>query len=151
MIRAGCLALALGLAPVTAASAPAAEGASLWLAQARPAQRPAQPQPPPPEPPPPLYEPDLLKLAEIIGSLAVLRELCAGAEAREWPARMAEILAAEGTTDARRARLAGAYNRGLASFATTYRRCTEGARAAEARLTREGDALTRRLINRFGG
>ncbi len=118
------------------------------------AQQRAAPQPPAapaPEPPPPLYEPDLLRLSEIIGAVAFLRELCEAPEAGLWRARMEELLAAEGVTQGRRERMAGAYNRGYRGYALTYRSCTDAAREAARRLTLDGERLSRGIAGRFGG
>jgi uncharacterized protein (TIGR02301 family) len=89
----------------------------------------------PVEPAPTAYEPDMLRLAEVIGSLAFLRQLCGGAEAQAWRVRMTELLDAEGTTPGRKERLAGAYNRGFRGFALTYRTCTAAAEEATVRLS----------------
>ncbi|MCU0884311.1 MAG: TIGR02301 family protein [Beijerinckiaceae bacterium] len=105
----------------------------------------------PVEPAPTAYEPDMLRLAEVIGSLAFLRQLCGGAEAPAWRQRMTELLDAEGTTPGRRERLAGAYNRGFRGFALTYRTCTAAAGEATARLSADGERLSRILAGRFGG
>jgi uncharacterized protein (TIGR02301 family) len=141
-------------------------GASLMMpaAQAQTAQRPggartsssapvAAPAVPPPEQDvaPQPYEPDLLKLAEIIGSMAFLRTICEGQEKGIWPARMTKLIEAEGRTQAIKERLAGAYNRGFSSYALVHRECTSVAREAGARLARDGDELSRKLANRFGG
>ncbi len=40
---------------------------------------------------------------------------------------MEELLAAEGVTQGRRERMAGAYNRGYRGYALTYRSCTDAA------------------------
>ena len=122
--------------------------------QARPSQQPSQPQQaaaPAPEPPPAPYEKELLRLSEIIGSLAFLRSLCATPDAAEWPQRMTALLDAEGTTPGRRERLAGAYNKGYQAFAMTYRVCTPSAAEATTRYVREGDTLSRSLSGRYGG
>jgi uncharacterized protein (TIGR02301 family) len=82
-----CLILALvpsispGLAQQSASRAPTAK---------------TQPAPPPvaPDPPAPPYEPDLLRLAEIMGSLAYLREICAAREAPAWRDRMVALVEA---------------------------------------------------------
>jgi len=126
-----------------------------------PAQRPSQapPQPaqpqqqaaPAPEPPPAPYEPELLRMAEIIGSMAFLRSLCTAPDASEWPQRMQQLIEAEGTTAGRKERLAGAYNRGYRAFALTYRVCTPSAAEATNRYLTEGDRLARSLSNRYGG
>jgi len=104
-----------------------------------------------PEPPPAPYEKELLRLAEVVGSLAFLRSLCQAPEAAEWPKRMQALIDAEGTTPGRRERLAGAYNRGYRGFALTYRVCTPSATEAVNRYVAEGEALSRALAGRYGG
>lgn len=122
------------------------------VAQQRPpaATKPAEPAPAP-EPPPPPYEPQLLKLAEIMGSLAYLRTLCAGKEAQDWRDRMAALIEAEGRTPLRRERLTSAYNRGFRAYALTHRACTAGTQEASTRLATEGERLARALAGRYGG
>lgn len=138
---------ALFLLAVLAATSP-----HVGQAQQRPpaAAKPAEPAPTP-EPPPPPYEPQLLQLAEIIGSLAYLRTLCAGKEAQDWRQRMAALIEAEGRTPARRERLTGAYNRGFRAYSLTHRSCTEGSQEAASRLAGEGERLSRLLAGRYGG
>jgi uncharacterized protein (TIGR02301 family) len=111
----------------------------------------AQPAAPLPEPPPAPYEKDLLRLSEIIGSLAFLRSLCASADAGEWPQKMQALLEAEGTTPGRRERLAGAYNKGYGAFSLTYRVCTPSADEATERYVQEGDRLAHSIASRYGG
>jgi uncharacterized protein (TIGR02301 family) len=120
---------------------------------AAPAAKPAEPTPAPPAPelPPPPYEKELLRLAEILGSLAFLRGLCAADDASEWPKRMQALVDAEGVTPARKERLAGAYNRGYRAFALTYRTCTPSAHEATTRYLTEGETLSRTLAGRYGG
>lgn len=112
---------------------------------------PAKPPDPPPDPPAAPYEKDLLRLSEIVGALAFLRELCASPDAAQWPARMRSLLDAEGTTPARRERLAGAYNRGYRGYALTYRACTPSAHEAAGRYIAEGERLSQNLTARYGG
>jgi uncharacterized protein (TIGR02301 family) len=141
--------LAVGAGFAVTAHAPA-------LAQQRPPARQApkpaekEPPPPPPEQAAP-YDRDLTRLSEIIGSLAFLRELCAGADAAEWPNRMKALIEAEGVTPGRRDRLAGAYNRGYRGYASTYRVCTPAAHEAAGRFVAEGERLSHALAGRFGG
>lgn len=113
-------------------------------------QQPAQPAPEP-EPPPPPYEPQLLQLAEIMGSLAYLRTICAGTEAQAWRERMAALVEAEGRTPLRRERLQSAYNRGFRAYSATHRACTDVSQEASARLAAEGERLARALAGRYGG
>jgi uncharacterized protein (TIGR02301 family) len=124
-------------------------------AQQRPAPPPQQPQQAEPapavEPPPAPYEKELLRLAEIIGSLALLRPLCTAPDASEWSRRMQFLLEAEGTTPGRRERLAGAYNKGYQAYALTYRVCTPSAQVASVRFIKEGEQLARNITGRYGG
>ncbi len=146
--------LALSLAAMgeaaaqTAAPAPAAP-------QSRPAPRPAPAPAPPaepqPEPPPPVYERDLMRLSELMGSLAFLSELCSEPDAAQWRQRMQTLIDTEGGSPARRERLAGAFNKGYRGFAVVYGRCTESARAAIDLYLAEGAALSRTITNRYGG
>ena len=118
---------------------------------ARQAPKPAEKEPPsPPEQAAP-YDRDLMRLSEIIGSLAFLRGLCSGADAAEWPNRMKALIEAEGVTPGRRDRLAGAYNRGYRGYASTYRVCTPAAHEAAGRFVAEGERLSHALAGRFGG
>lgn len=134
------------------------------LAMGQQAQRPRQPAPPPapaappPEPAPSAYEPQLLRLSEILGALTHLSELCrpdgprlnAAAEGEAWRARMAELIEAEANHPAQRERLAGAYNRGLNGYQTTYRLCTPSGKDALQRLLAEGRRIAQDIGNRFG-
>ena len=54
------------------------------------AQSGARPQPPAPaqEAPPPPYEPQLLRLSEILGALSWLREICGDKDGEQWRASM---------------------------------------------------------------
>lgn len=114
-----------------------------------------QPLPPAPEPPPAPYEPQLLRLSEIMGALSFLRDLCTetgqASDGPLWRQRMGELIEAEATTQARKERLAGAFNRGFRSFQQNYRRCTPSAKLAIERYVQEGAKLTRDVTNRYGG
>lgn len=115
---------------------------------AKPAEKPAEQ--PAPEPGPP-YEPQLLQLAEIMGSLAYLRTLCGGKEAQDWRNRMTALVEAEGRTPQRRDRLTAAFNRGFKAYSLTHRACTDTSLEAASRLAVQGEALSRALASRYGG
>lgn len=117
---------------------------------AAPAAKPAEAPAPPPEPPPPPYEREILRLSEVMGSLAFLRMLCTAPDAPQWPQRMQALLEAEGTTPVRRERLAGAYNRGYSAYSLTYRSCTASAAEATERYVKEGNTLSQLLSSRYG-
>jgi uncharacterized protein (TIGR02301 family) len=103
------------------------------------------------ETPPPPYEPQLLRLSEIMGALAFLRPLCGATDGPDWRKRMSGLIDAEASSSARRDRLAGAFNKGYRGFALVYRACTPSAELAISRYLDEGGRLTRDLTTRFGG
>lgn len=134
-----------------------AQGASAQNANPAPrppaaAQAPAAPAPPKGiEPGPPPFEGQLIRLAEVLGSLAFLRDLCQQGDGAAWRRRMTELMEAEATTAARKEVLAGAFNQGFRGFETSYRVCTPSAKLAIDRLIEEGGQLTRAITSRYGG
>ncbi|MGV6874415.1 TIGR02301 family protein [Pseudochelatococcus sp. B33] len=100
--------------------------------------------------PPPGYERELLRLSEVMGSLAFLRTLCGAGDAAQWRKRMAALMDSEARDAETRARIAGAFNQGYRAFAVTYRTCTPAAEVAIARYLAEGERLTRAIAARFG-
>lgn len=124
------------------------------LAQAQQRATPPRAPDPPPAPrvePPPPYEPQLLRLAEIMGALAWLRDLCGQKDGDAWRARMTSLIEAEATTEARKERLAGAWNKGFRGFEATYRVCTPNAELVISRYLDEGQRIARDVASRFGG
>lgn len=95
------------------------------------------------------FERQLVRLAEILGSLHYLRNLC-GENGQEWRDRMNAFLEAERPDEARRARFIASFNRGYRGFEETYATCTVSAVAAINRYVREGEELTRDTAARFG-
>jgi uncharacterized protein (TIGR02301 family) len=95
------------------------------------------------------YEQKLMRLAEVLGSLHFLRNLC-GEEGNDWRDQMEALLAAENPPPDRRAGFIARFNHGYSSFETNYTLCTESAIEAIARYMREGEALTRDVVIRYG-
>lgn len=95
------------------------------------------------------FEGRLMRLAEILGSLHYLRNLC-GEAGQEWRVRMSELIEAENPDEARRVRFVASFNRGYRSFEGTYATCTESAIEAISRYMKEGEDLTRDTASRFG-
>ena len=121
-------------------------------AAAQTAAPPAAPPPPPVERPAAPYEPQLLRLSEILGALAYLRELCGGEkEGDELRKQMAALIEAEASSAAHKARFAGAYNKGFRGFEQTYHACTPNAEIVVARYLAEGLRIARETASRFGG
>jgi uncharacterized protein (TIGR02301 family) len=143
-----------------------ASAAALLVADARAAEAPAAkiepksapktapsggaPPAPPVEPPPP-YEPQLLRLAEMMGALAYLRDLCGADDGAEFRTKMKSLLDADGLSESQRDLLAGAYNRGFEGYRLTYRMCTPAAGQVIARYLTETSRLASELAGRYGG
>lgn len=137
------------LAPLLLAAAPAPP-----LPPEKPAgveASPATPASPQDAVPLPPYESEVERLAGLMGTLSFLRDLCGAGDGAQWRAKMGELLAAEGATDMRRKRLAGAFNEGLRGYAATYRRCTPAAGVVIDRALDEAARLTQDLASRYGG
>ena len=145
MRRLRTLALAATLAALLAGHAGAAE-----QAPAKPETPPEPPAAPAAEPPPP-YEPQLLRLAELMGALAYLRELCGAHDADAYRAKMANLLEAEAKSEQRKEGLAGAYNRGFGEYGLFYRSCTPAAREIIGRYLDEAAKISADVANRYGG
>lgn len=129
-----------------------ASAAGYACAQQTPPTPPVRPQQAAPaaEPPPP-YEPQLLRLAELMGALAYLRDLCGAYDADAYRAKMASLLEAEANSEARKESLAGAYNEGFRGYELSYRVCTPAAQEIIARFLDETARISADLANRYGG
>lgn len=102
------------------------------------------------EPPPPPYEPQITRLAEILGALSFLRDLCGEKDGNEWRTKMSALLDAEALSGSRRQKLTGAFNRGFRGYELTYHDCTPNARLAISRYLDEGSRLTHEITYRYG-
>lgn len=105
--------------------------------------------PPPVELPPPIYEEKLLRLAEILGSLSFLRDLCGESDGGAWRAEMSALLAAEDPGPQRRQRLVARFNHGFETYNAVYRSCTPSAKLAISRYLNEGQALASDVRTRY--
>ena len=95
------------------------------------------------------YEKPLLRLAEVLGSVHYLRNIC-GEDSDAWRTQMQELLAVETPSQARREKLIASFNHGYRAFAGTYERCTSQAHAAIERYMKEGAQLSRDIAQRYG-
>ena len=101
------------------------------------------------EPPPP-YDPEILRLAEILGALTYLDALCDSKPPGDWRAKMQALLEADAKSAARKERLAGSYNRGFHDYERTYHLCSPNAQAIISRLLAEGGKIAHEVVNRYG-
>jgi uncharacterized protein (TIGR02301 family) len=109
-------------------------------------------QPAAPAPAPALqapYDPQLLRLAEIMGALHYLGTLCDGPQMGAWRREMQALLDAEAPGGERRERLVQSFNRGFGGFERTYRTCTPAARLATRRFVEEGRRIVVDISSRF--
>jgi uncharacterized protein (TIGR02301 family) len=95
------------------------------------------------------FEPALMRLSEVLGSLHYLHNLC-GEPGTQWRALMEKLIAAEAPDEARKARFIASFNRGYRSFASVYATCTDSAAAALQRYRTEGEQLAGQTAARFG-
>jgi len=151
-----CFAGAASIAPVllplpsiaqTQRPAPA-KPAPLPAAAKPDAAKTEQPAAAPDETPPP-YEPQLLRLSEILGALTYLRDICGDSDAASWRGRMQALLDAEAKSAIRKEYLAGAFNRGFHGYELSYRVCTPNAQLIIKRFLSEGEKISRDVTNRY--
>lgn len=95
------------------------------------------------------FEPGLMRLAEVLGSLHFLRNLC-GETGSQWRGEMERLIESENPDPERRARFIASFNRGYRSFGASYTHCTVSATEAISRYMKEGETLTRDIASRYG-
>ena len=95
------------------------------------------------------YETDMQRLAEILGALHYLRDLCGAREGMIWRNEMQALLDAEAPSGERRERLTASFNRGYRGFQQTYRTCTPAADYAIRRYLEEGSKIARDITARY--
>ena len=93
------------------------------------------------------YDDKLNELAEILGAVHYLRELCGANDGQLWRDRMRELLEAEGGASAlRRARLTKSFNQGYRSYGRTYQSCSPTAQTAINRFLESGARIAEQLV-----
>lgn len=92
------------------------------------------------------YDERLMRLAEILGAVHYLRELCGGNDGQLWRERMQDLLNAEGNSALRRMKLTRSFNQGYRSYSRTYITCTPSAQAAITHFLTEGAQLSDALV-----
>ena len=111
-----------------------------------PAKPPAEPSEPPPAP----YDAQIQRLAEVLGGLSFLRDLCGEGDGDDWRGKMAQLRDADAAAGPRRQRLTAAFNRGFRGYELTYRACTPNARLVIARYLDEAESLSHEVASRYG-
>lgn len=142
------LALAVSSQPLLAQTPPARPATP-----AKPAPTPTPSPSPTPTPvaAPPPYEPQLLRLSELMGALSYLRDLCRDGDGAQFRDKMAQLLDIEAHTQERKDLLAGAFNRGFGDYELTYRTCTPSARETIVKYLDKSARIARDVATRYGG
>jgi uncharacterized protein (TIGR02301 family) len=94
----------------------------------------------------PDLQPQLERLAELLGALSYLRPLCGIADDASTRA-VAAAIAAESTSEVLRARIVSSFNRGFEGFATIHRKCTPNAAFVVELYQSEAAALAGELAD----
>ncbi|WP_291865917.1 TIGR02301 family protein [Bradyrhizobium sp.] len=95
------------------------------------------------------FDGELLRLAEILGTLHYLRGICGSNEGLKWRNEMQALVDAETPSGERRSRMIAGFNRGYNGFQQTYRTCTPAASIAIRRYIEEGSKISRDLTARY--
>ncbi len=102
----------------------------------------------PAKPAAPGYEDQLLRLAEIMGAVHYLAQLCAGPNDTTWRDQMQQLVDTEDDDD--RARMIDRFNRGYESYKAVYLSCTPAASEASQRYLVEGAKIAQDITARYG-
>jgi uncharacterized protein (TIGR02301 family) len=95
------------------------------------------------------YDPDLQRLAEILGALHFLRGICGYEEGQKWRDEAQALIAAETPTGKRHDDMVESFNRGYLGFQQSYRTCTPAARIVIRRYLEEGAKIARDVTARY--
>jgi len=95
------------------------------------------------------YDPDLDRLAEILGTLHFLRNLCGANEGPKWRDEAQALIEAEAPTGARHDKMVDSFNRGYAGYKQVYRTCTPSAHIVIRRFLEEGSRISRDITARY--
>jgi uncharacterized protein (TIGR02301 family) len=94
------------------------------------------------------YNTKLIRLAEILGSVHYLRNLC-GEISTDWRDRMSDLVASENPPPERKAAMIASFNHGYRSFDSVHLRCTTAAITALDRFMTEGETLSEEIALRY--
>ncbi len=95
------------------------------------------------------FEGSLQRLAEILGALHYLRNICGANEGQKWRNEMQALVDAEAPGGERKARMTAAFNRGYRGFQQNYRTCTPAADMVIRRYLDEGSKIARDMTARY--
>ncbi|MDM7850557.1 TIGR02301 family protein [Pseudochrobactrum kiredjianiae] len=97
----------------------------------------------------PPYEHQMIQLAETLGSLHYLSNLCSDKN-NLWRDQMNELITAEKADTNRRKVLISAFNNSYRTYSDNYSQCTDQALKAIERFKQQGEKLTEALVAHYG-
>jgi uncharacterized protein (TIGR02301 family) len=95
------------------------------------------------------FDGGLQRLAEILGALHYLRNVCGSNEGQKWRNEMQAIVDAEAPGGERRLRMIASFNRGYRGYQQSYRTCTPAAELVIRRYLEEGSKIAREMTARY--
>jgi uncharacterized protein (TIGR02301 family) len=95
------------------------------------------------------FDGSLERLAEILGALHYLRNVCGANEGQKWRNEMQSIVDAEAPSGERRVRMIASFNRGYRGYQQSYRTCTPAADLVIRRYLEEGSKIAREMTARY--
>ena len=95
------------------------------------------------------FDGNLQRLAEILGALHYLRNICGANEGPKWRNEMQSLIDAEAPGGDRRAKMIASFNRGYRGYQQTYRNCTPAADLVIRRYLEEGSKIAREMTARY--
>ena len=95
------------------------------------------------------FDGSLQRLAEILGALHYLRNICGANEGQKWRDEALALIDAEAPSGPRHDQMVQAFNRGYSGFQQSYRTCTPAANVAIHRYLQEGAQISRDITARY--
>ena len=95
------------------------------------------------------FDGSLQRLAEILGALHYLRNICGANEGQKWRNEMQSLVDAEAPSGERRLRMIASFNRGYRGYQQSYRTCTPAADVVIRRYLEEGSKIAREMTARY--
>jgi uncharacterized protein (TIGR02301 family) len=95
------------------------------------------------------FDGSLQRLAEILGALHYLRNVCGANEGQKWRNEMQSLVDAEAPSGERRLRMIASFNRGYRGYQQSYRTCTPTADLVIRRYLEEGSKIAREMTARY--
>ena len=89
----------------------------------------------------PPYEEQMLRLGEIMGALAVLRDVCGAGDGATFRARFSALMDAEAGNAERKAAWAGAFNNSFEEYLLIHTTCTPNGLAAISAFLAEANKI----------